>query len=65
MANLAVKPKIIIFLGSVRTGRMGERVSIFVRDTVEACGMEPIMFGNFMNMEMKSQLMLMMSFDIK
>ena len=43
-------PKILIFLGSVRVGRMSDRVGKFVRTTVEANGMEPIVFGNFVKL---------------
>jgi NAD(P)H-dependent FMN reductase len=41
--------KIIIFLGSTRQGRMGERVAKFVQQTVEANGMEPILLGTYCN----------------
>ena len=36
---------IIIFLSSVRPGRMADRVGIFVKRTVEAEGMKAIIFG--------------------
>ena len=39
--------KIVIFLSSVRPGRFNERVGKFVRQTVEAHGMTPVMLGTF------------------
>jgi len=35
--------KIVVFLGSVRNGRMGDRVAKYVQENLEIKGMEPIM----------------------
>ena len=37
--------KIVIFLSSVRPGRMADRVAEFVKQTVSAQGMTPVMLG--------------------
>lgn len=45
--------KILIFMGTVRPGRMAERVTTAVKSVVSALGMEPLVLGKIQSNEKK------------